>query len=127
MFSLKGDVVLDPYLGTGTTMAAAVIAERNSIGLEIDKKFANVIVNKIKDVPQNYNGAAKKRLEKHLKFVQERQEEKGVSVFKYTNKNYKLPVMTRQETEIFFREPTKVNQKKEANTFEVEYKEFRIK
>ena len=35
MFSFVGDTVLDPFVGTGTTMIAAVRAERNSIGSEI--------------------------------------------------------------------------------------------
>ncbi len=35
MFSFVGDTVLDPFCGTGTTMVAAVRAERNSIGVEI--------------------------------------------------------------------------------------------
>ncbi|EQD77970.1 DNA methylase N-4/N-6 domain protein, partial [mine drainage metagenome] len=39
MFSLKGDTVLDPFLGTGTTVKSSIILERNSIGLEIDGGF----------------------------------------------------------------------------------------
>jgi len=40
MFSFVGDTVLDPFLGTGTTMAAAMLHGRNSIGYEIDKTYA---------------------------------------------------------------------------------------
>ena len=36
MFSFVGDTVLDPFTGTGTTLVAALKAERNSIGVEID-------------------------------------------------------------------------------------------
>ncbi|MBW1821507.1 MAG: site-specific DNA-methyltransferase, partial [Deltaproteobacteria bacterium] len=36
MYSVKDDVVLDPFLGTGTTMAAAMASGRNSVGFEID-------------------------------------------------------------------------------------------
>ena len=39
MYSVKADVVLDPFLGTGTTMAAAMASARNSIGYEIDHSF----------------------------------------------------------------------------------------
>jgi hypothetical protein len=35
MFSFAGDTVLDPYLGTGTTTHAAMLAARNSIGMVI--------------------------------------------------------------------------------------------
>ena len=36
MFSIKGDTVLDPFLGIGTTAAAAIASQRNSIGYEIN-------------------------------------------------------------------------------------------
>lgn len=36
MFSVFGDTVLDPFLGTGTTTWAAMASGRNSIGVEID-------------------------------------------------------------------------------------------
>jgi DNA modification methylase len=36
MFSIIGDTVLDPFLGTGTTTRVAVRLHRNSVGYEID-------------------------------------------------------------------------------------------
>jgi modification methylase len=39
MFSFVGDRVLDPFLGTGTSMLAAMQCGRNSIGLEIDPTY----------------------------------------------------------------------------------------
>lgn len=39
MFSFAGDVVLDPFVGTGTTMVAAAKWGRHSIGLEIDPGY----------------------------------------------------------------------------------------
>ena len=43
MFSQKGDTVLDPFLGTGTTMQAAILLGRNSCGYEIDANFESII------------------------------------------------------------------------------------
>jgi len=43
MYSLHGDTVMDPFVGTGTTMVAAVSSARNSIGVEIDARFAPTI------------------------------------------------------------------------------------
>jgi DNA modification methylase len=40
MFSFVGDTVLDPFLGSGTTMLAAAKVGRNSIGVEIDEDYA---------------------------------------------------------------------------------------
>jgi DNA modification methylase len=39
MFSFVGDTVLDPFTGTGTTLLAALQNERNSVGVEIDRKY----------------------------------------------------------------------------------------
>ncbi|TFG58527.1 MAG: site-specific DNA-methyltransferase, partial [Spirochaetales bacterium] len=41
MFSCKQDTVLDPFLGTGTTMQAAAALERNSAGFELDESLAD--------------------------------------------------------------------------------------
>ncbi len=47
MFSVKGDVVLDPFLGTGTTTFASMIACRDSIGYEIDQNLETAIHEKL--------------------------------------------------------------------------------
>ena len=38
MFSVEGDTVLDPFMGTGTTFLAASEEKRNFVGYEIDEK-----------------------------------------------------------------------------------------
>jgi len=40
MFSFVGDTVLDPFLGSGTTMISASRIGRNCIGVEVDKTYA---------------------------------------------------------------------------------------
>ena len=50
MFSLKGETVLDPFLGSGTTVKTAVQYERNSVGYEIDETFLPLIKQKT-DLP----------------------------------------------------------------------------
>ena len=47
MFSAKGDVVLDPFLGTGTTTLAAMATCRSSIGYEIDQNLELAIDDKL--------------------------------------------------------------------------------
>ncbi len=47
MFSFVGDVVLDPFLGSGTTSLAAKNLDRNSIGYEINSEFKPVITEKM--------------------------------------------------------------------------------
>lgn len=42
MYSFVNDTILDPFVGTGTTMLAAMSSGRNSIGYEIDPKFTEL-------------------------------------------------------------------------------------
>ena len=47
MFSFVGDVVLDPFLGSGTTSLAAKNLDRNSVGYEINREFIPMIKEKL--------------------------------------------------------------------------------
>lgn len=47
MFSFAGDTVLDPFNGTGTTMLAAMKANRNSIGVEIDPEYCKIAMKRL--------------------------------------------------------------------------------
>jgi len=47
MFSIIGDTVLDPFLGTGTTTKAAMQLYRNSVGYEIDENLLELIKKKV--------------------------------------------------------------------------------
>ena len=47
MFTFIGDTVLDPFLGSGTTVKVALELQRNAIGYEINKNFLKIIKEKI--------------------------------------------------------------------------------
>jgi DNA modification methylase len=47
LFSFHGETVLDPFLGSGTTMKAAQELGRNSWGYEIDRSLKQVIKRKL--------------------------------------------------------------------------------
>ena len=49
MFSIKGDTVLDPFLGSGTTTMAAFKNGRNSVGYEIDEHLLASIKKRISE------------------------------------------------------------------------------
>jgi DNA modification methylase len=42
----RGELVYDPFLGSGTTLAAAELAERVCYGMELDPKYVDVIVQR---------------------------------------------------------------------------------
>ncbi|UJG42911.1 MAG: site-specific DNA-methyltransferase [Candidatus Heimdallarchaeum endolithica] len=118
MFSVQGDTVLDPFLGTGTTTLAAITSCRNSIGVEIDKNFKSIILESIRKVKDFANGYIDNRLQTHLAFVQQKEETHS---FKHRNSVYGFPVMTAQETDLYFPKIENVKIKDES-LFEIIYK-----
>ncbi|HYV20046.1 MAG TPA: site-specific DNA-methyltransferase [Verrucomicrobiae bacterium] len=49
MFSFAGDTVLDPFAGTGTTILAATELGRNSISVEIEPRYVDLIEERLSD------------------------------------------------------------------------------
>ena len=54
MFSFVGDTVLDPFLGTGTTAAAAARCGRNSIGSEVDAEYFAQAVERVEGIVRSH-------------------------------------------------------------------------
>jgi site-specific DNA-methyltransferase (adenine-specific) len=42
LFTFIGDTVLDPFLGSGSTLIACVLTDRKGIGVEIDKNYCDI-------------------------------------------------------------------------------------
>ena len=118
MYSVKGDVVLDPFLGTGTTTAAAMTSARNSIGVEIDESFQHAICPITRHIVDFSNDYLYDRLRRHYAFVENRIQKSGP--LKYTNKYYDCPVVTSQEQFILLNGLKEV-QARGDNIFEVIY------
>jgi len=118
MFSIKGDTILDPFFGIGTTMYAAMATARNSIGYEIDQNFKEQIISQSSGIVRFSNMRIAERLEKHLAFVDDRFKIKGK--FKHKNNHYLFPVMTKQETDLIINELLSVDQI-DMDSFEVTY------
>ena len=106
MFSLMGDTVLDPFLGTGTTLFAAAAAGRNSQGYELDEAFASSIAQDFKGALEQGRQRVVERLDCHRRFVRDR--EASGKPIKHTNGVYGFPVVTRQEAELVFPVPLTV-------------------
>ncbi len=118
MYSVKGDVILDPFLGTGTTTAAAMTSGRNSIGVEIDKSFQHAIRPVASHIVDFSNDYLCDRLMRHFEFVKNRVQNSGA--LKYTNKYYNCPVVTSQEQCILLNGLKEVHTRRE-NVFDVTY------
>ena len=50
LFTKKGDVVLDPFMGVGTTALAAKELKRHFIGAEINRKYRKHAIKVIKEI-----------------------------------------------------------------------------
>jgi DNA modification methylase len=100
MFSVSRDTVLDPFLGTGTTLYAALASCRNSIGVEIDDGLQALLPGDWRATVAALNACTARRLEDHAAFAAGRRD--GGRPLKYRSRRYGFPVMTRQEEEIAF-------------------------
>ena len=47
MFTHKGDTVIDPFMGSGSTMVASLLEGRNGIGVELSKEFYDFSRNRL--------------------------------------------------------------------------------
>ncbi|MDZ7830920.1 MAG: site-specific DNA-methyltransferase [Desulfobacterales bacterium] len=119
MYSVAGDTVLDPFLGAGTTMIAAMVAARNSIGFELESEFVEEIRRTVDQMVPFGNQVITDRLARHRDFVKDRLA--SGKAIKHESSAYGFPVVTNQEKEIFFHRPQQVDSEG-RDRFAVSYK-----
>jgi DNA modification methylase len=98
MYSLKDDLVLDPFLGTGTTGLAALASCRNSVGVEIDQELLAFAKSELLTAAEWANRRIFRRLSDHAQFVEDYKLRKGRP--KHTSQVYGFPVITKHETQL---------------------------
>ena len=118
MHSLIGDTVLDPFLGTGTTTAAAIASGRSSIGFEIEDSLGRPIRDTIDTGVPVGREYAQRRLDAHLDFVQSRAA--SGRPCRHVNRHYGFAVVTSQETDLQFPVP-RVKEAESARAFSVKH------
>jgi len=52
LFSYVGDTILDPFLGSGTTLLACLETKRHGIGMDIDRKYCDLARNRLRKFSQ---------------------------------------------------------------------------
>ncbi len=55
LFSFVGDTVLDPFLGSGTTLVAAAQSNRQGIGIDIDKEYCELAKQRLTNEANIFN------------------------------------------------------------------------
>ena len=65
LFTKKGDIVFDPFIGSGTTALAAISVNRHFIGTEINEEYYKTALNRIKGIKKD--SKINKKLKKNSK------------------------------------------------------------
>lgn len=90
MFSFIGDNILDPFVGSGTTLKVAKSLFRKGIGYELNENFKQIIENKIleakegifKDFQYLLFKLYQKGLSEEIQFNFEKQKQKGIVILR---------------------------------------------
>ena len=98
MYSAEGDTILDPFAGLGTTNLTCMVANRNSIGVEIDPEIAKLAQENICVTPESLNAVIEERLKRHLDFINSLPTDKRERC--YDNQHHGFAVKTKQEVNI---------------------------
>jgi DNA modification methylase len=69
MYTIYGDTILDPFLGTGTSITAAIASCRNSIGVDVEEDLKNTINVAIQASIKFGRKKTLDRLAKHREFI----------------------------------------------------------
>jgi DNA modification methylase len=118
MHSVYGDTVVDPFLGTGTTMLAALASGRSSIGIEIVRGLRETIRALLARGCRIASDRIRSRFDSHREFVAERISAGAAP--KHASARYGFPVITSQEVELEFFRPIAVKETA-PDRFELEY------
>lgn len=106
MYSVQGDRILDPFMGTGTTLQAAMATGRSSVGYEIESALEPLLLSDPAAVCELANDLIDRRLSDHRAFVKAHRA--AGKAIKHTNPNYDFPVITRQEKELHLPRPVEI-------------------
>jgi DNA modification methylase len=91
LFTDPGDLVLDPFIGSGTTAVSAIKLGRHYIGIEKQKKYWNVaqkntkLAKAVPEIKKQIRNAAKKDLEKRIRNIKSVKKNQALDNFNRTN------------------------------------------
>lgn len=54
--SKQGEIILDPFMGSGTTAVACKELNRKWVGFEIDPEYVKIAEERLRDTPKNLRG-----------------------------------------------------------------------
>ena len=98
MFSTYGERVLDPFWGTGTTSMAALVAGRDSVGVERERALVEAFDEQVRTASERSRAVAEERLAAHREFLADREDPPN-----YDAEHYEFGVVTKAERRIRLR------------------------
>ncbi|MFC7225864.1 site-specific DNA-methyltransferase [Salinirubellus salinus] len=98
MFSTYGETVLDPFWGTGTTSLAALVAGRDSVGVERERALVAAFDDRVTEAPERSRAIAEERLDAHRQFLAD-----WDGTPNYEAEHYAFGVVTKQERHVRLR------------------------
>ncbi len=57
-FAEEGEIILDPFMGSGTTLRAAKDLGLKSIGIEIERKYCDIAIERLRQQAFSFEEAA---------------------------------------------------------------------
>lgn len=112
MFSMREDVVLDPFAGLGTTLAASALTGRSGIAVEREASLAPLIEGTLRAAVAQGDALVRARLDTHLAFVAERAA--AGKPLAHANGPHGFAVMTAQESDLELVHPSAITSGGEA-------------
>ncbi len=112
MYSCYGETVLDPFLGTGTTQAAALASGRSSIGVEKGSSLVPAITRSLEQAVSLGQERVRSRAQGHAAFVDQRLAQG--KILKYRNEVLNQLVTTGQERRLELWEPVSIQALREG-------------
>lgn len=103
MYSVAGDTVVDPFLGTGTSTLASIALGRSSVGYDQDPAIIEYAKDRVKSDWPLLSALNSERLRRHIEFITNLSTSGREA--RHRNRAYGFPVVTDQETEIRLTEP----------------------
>ena len=98
MYSVRGDTVLDPFSGTGTTARAAATLARNSISVDLEQQFHVLAQEELMEFVPQAAEMQTRRLESHRRFAAQREQDQ--KPLRHFNERLGVPVTTGQEADL---------------------------